>query len=98
MGVVGLQMGQVGSSNWTDPEPGSISPQPRNPRVGADPRGVPLCGMVTVIAGCGWRFLAQVTKFKPSTWVALDDWPLNEEALSIRGRWWQRQEVGKDEA
>ena len=28
-------MSQVGSSNWTDPEPGSISPQPRNPRVGA---------------------------------------------------------------
>ena len=29
----------------------------------------------------GSKSPAQVTKFKPSTWVALDDWPLNEEAL-----------------
>lgn len=35
------------------------------------------------------EILAWVTKFKPSTWVALDDWPLNEEDSKMHGHFVQ---------
>ncbi|CAK9034178.1 unnamed protein product [Durusdinium trenchii] len=35
------------------------------------------------------EILAWVTRFKPSTWVALDDWPLNEEDSKMHGHFVQ---------
>ena len=63
---------EAGASGGKNAEPGAISSQPRNSCLGRERNETPL-GSRRIFE----RWI-QVTKFKPSTWVALDDWPLNE--------------------